>query len=190
MAERDLIEDYLAELDRRLSPEVVEELADGLEESVRAHLSRGLSPAAASAAAVKEFGRPDDVAAAFAQQSAGRRTAVALLATSPVFAGLWGTALIDAKVWQWQIPVAVAITFGVVLLAVAATLATVARSNNPMTVRLAGPAGIALILLDIAMLVAVLAVAPAFTLAMALAVPASLIRATASMRNLPRLLGG
>ncbi|WP_427893463.1 permease prefix domain 1-containing protein [Kribbella sp. GL6] len=187
MADHDLIELYLAELELRLSPAIVEELADGLEESVRAHVSRGLSPAAAREAAVREFGSPDCVVAAFVRQSPGRRTAMALLATGPVFAGLWGTALIEAKVWQWQIPKAIAIVVGLVLLVVAGTLATIARSNSLGPARFAGPAGVALILLDLGMVVAVAAVTPSVSTPMWLALFASVLRAGATARNLPSL---
>jgi hypothetical protein len=187
MADRDLIQGYLENLAGRLPPEVVEELADGLEETVRHHLALGLSPAAAVDAAIEEFGRPAQITTAFARQSAGRRTAVAMLATSPAIAASWGAALIGAEVWNWQIPVGLAVVFGAALVAVAATLMLVARSNYPSTTRLAGPASAVLILLDLSMLAAVLSVEPALNVAFAIAVPASLVRIALSARNLPRL---
>jgi hypothetical protein len=187
MADRDLIDSYLAELARRLPGEAVEELADGLEETFQHQLRLGLSPTDAAHTAIAEFGQPVLVTAAFAHESSGRRTAIALLVTAPVFAGLWGTTLISAHAWNWQIPAAVTLAFGATLLAVAATLAIVARSNNPTTTRLAGPASAALVLLDLGMLTAVAVAAPAVTWAMALAIPASLIRVAMAGRNLPRV---
>jgi HAAS len=187
MADRDLINSYLAELARRLPGEAVEELADGLEETYQHQLRLGLSPTEAAHSAISEFGRPVQVAAAFAHQSSGRRTAIALLVTAPVFAGLWGTTLITAHAWNWPIPPGAAVTFGAALLAVAVTLVIIARSNNPTTTRLAGPASVALVLLDLDMLTAVAAAAPTVTWPMALAIPASLIRVALAGRNLPRV---
>ncbi|GAA1570974.1 hypothetical protein GCM10009789_25640 [Kribbella sancticallisti] len=187
MADHDLIDGYLAEIAGRLPSEAVEELADGLDETFQHQLLRGLSPTEAAHAAIAEFGRPAQVTAAFARQSAGRHTAVALLVTAPVYAGLWGTTLITAQAWNWQIPPAAALAFGVTLLAVATTLGIVAKSNNPATARLVGPATVALILLDLGMLAAVATAAPALTWAAALAVPASLIRVAVAGRNLPRV---
>uniref|UniRef100_UPI00047774D8 hypothetical protein n=1 Tax=Kribbella catacumbae TaxID=460086 RepID=UPI00047774D8 len=59
--------------------------------------------------------------------------------------------------------------------------------NNRAAVRLAGPASVVLILLDLGMLTAVALAAPAMTWAMAFAVPASLIRIALTGRNLPRV---
>jgi hypothetical protein len=187
MADRDLIRSYLDELAHRLPPGAVEELADGLEETLQHHLRRGLCPADAARSAIAEFGRPTQVTSAFAHQSPGRRTAIALLATAPVFAVLWGTTLITAHAWNWQIPPGAAVVFGATLLAVAATLLAVAKSNNPTTTRLAGPASVALMLLDLGMLAAIATAAPAVTWPMALAVPASLARTALAARNLPHV---
>lgn len=187
MADHHLIHSYLDELARRLPPAAVEELADGLEETFQHHLRRGLSPADAAHTAIVEFGRPTQVTAAFALQSPGRRTAITLLATAPVFAALWGATLITTQAWHWPIPPAAAVIFGATLLVVAATLLFVARSKNPATTRLAGPASVALILLDLGMLAAIATTAPAVTLPMMLAVGASLTRTALAARNLPHL---
>lgn len=187
MADRDLIHNYLDELAQRLPAGTVEELADGLEETFQHHLQSGLSPADAARSAIAEFGQPTQVTTAFARQSPGRRTAIALLATAPVFAALWGTTLITTKAWHWQIPPSAAVAYGAILLAVAATLLAVAKSNDPTTGRLAGPASIALILLDLGMLAAIATAAPAVTWPMALAIPASLARTALAARNLPRV---
>jgi hypothetical protein len=187
MADRDLIHRYLDELAQRLPPQAVEELADGLEETFQHHLRQGLTPAAAAHSAIAEFGQPTQVITAFASQSSGRRTAIALLATAPVFAVLWGTTLITTQAWKWQIPPVAAVAFGAVLLTVAATLLAIAKSNIPTTALLAGPASVALILLDLSMLAAIAAAAPAVTWPMVLAVLASMARTTLAARNLPHV---
>ena len=63
MPEPGLIAGYLGTLSGQLPRPVVEELADGLEETYRRHLSLGLTPDAAAAAAVGEFGTPELIAA-------------------------------------------------------------------------------------------------------------------------------
>ncbi|MBP2348934.1 hypothetical protein JOF29_008685 [Kribbella aluminosa] len=186
MADRDLIHNYLNELAQRLPAGTVEELADGLEETFQHHLRSGLSPADAAHAAIAEFGPPAQVTTAFALQSPGRRTAIALLATAPVFAALWGTTLITTQAWHWPVPPAAAAVFGTTLLIVAVTLLSVARSKDPRTARLAGPASVALILLDLGML-AIATATPAVTWPMALAIAASLARTALAARNLPRV---
>ena len=62
----DGIADYLNVLSRQLPAAVVEELADGLEETYRRHLGLGLGPEAAARATVAEFGDPQAIAAEFA----------------------------------------------------------------------------------------------------------------------------
>ncbi|MGC4940022.1 permease prefix domain 1-containing protein [Kribbella sp. DT2] len=188
MADHDLIHNYLDELGRLLPATAVEELADGLDETFQHHLRRGLSPADAAQSAINDFGGPTEVTTAFARQSPGRRTAVALLITAPIFAVLWATTLTTAQAWTWQIPPGAAAFYGAVLLAVAATLLTVAKSNTPGTGRLAAPASIVLILLDLGMLAVIATTATAVTWPMAFAVPASLARTALTARNLPRLL--
>jgi len=187
MADRDLINSYLAELTRSLPPGDVEELADGLEETFQRHLQRGLAPTEAAHSAIAEFGQPTQVITAFARQSPGRRTAIALLVTAPLFAILWGTTLTTTQAWRWPIPPAAAVIFGATLLAVASTLLAVAKSTNPATTRLAGPASAALILLDLGMLATIATAAPTVTWPMALPVTASLARAALAARNLPHV---
>lgn len=80
MAGDDLIAAYLADLSGRLPADAVDELADGLTETYRRHLSTGVEPASAARAAIREFGEPEVVLAAFVAQSPGRRAARALLA--------------------------------------------------------------------------------------------------------------
>ncbi|MFG1812533.1 hypothetical protein ACGFIF_02115 [Kribbella sp. NPDC049174] len=109
-----------------------------------------------------------------------------MLSTAPIFAILWGIALIGAEAWRWSLPRGLPVLFGVALVAVAGTLLVVATSKNPARTRLAGPASAVLILLDLSMLITILTVQPILTTALALALPASLVRIALSTRNLPR----
>jgi hypothetical protein len=190
MDQHAVISGYLDDLASRLPPEAVEELADGLHETYQSQVARGLPPDAAAAAAVAEFGQPNQVAAAFARHSPGHRMAVRLLATAPVFATLWAASLLTAQAWTWPVPLPARIGFALLMLTTAGTLFAVALSNQPRTTTLAAPAGLALILLDAAMLTAVALAAPGLTSPMALAIPASLIRIACTARALPRLLTG
>ena len=61
-----LITGYLEVLAAQLPGPIVEELADGLTETYRSHLSRGLSADAAAEAAVEEFGSAEEILAGFA----------------------------------------------------------------------------------------------------------------------------
>lgn len=188
MADHPLIEDYLAILAERLPIDAVEELTDGLEETFQRNLARGMRPDHAARAAIVEFGQPAQVTAAFARYAPGRRAAVRLLATGPIFAALWGSTLITAQAWIWPIPLAAAIVFGATLLTVVGVLVAVASTDNPRTTRLTAPAGATLMLLDLGMLATVAFVAPAVTWPMALAIPASLARIALTAQNLPQIL--
>jgi hypothetical protein len=187
MADHDLIRSYLDELAQRLPAGAVEELADGLEETYQRHRRRGLSATDAASLAIAEFGPARQVTTAFAHQSAGHRTAIALLVTAPVFALLWGTTLITARAWTWHIPPGAAAIYGAFLLTVAATLLKVAMSENLTITRLAGPASLVLMMLDAGMLSAIAAASPALTWPMGFAVLASLTRVLLTGRSLPRL---
>jgi hypothetical protein len=188
MASHPLIEAHLAELARHLPTHVLDELADGLTETYDQHLARGQDPTAAATAAIAEFGQPDQIAAAFIHHAPGRRAALALLITGPVFAACWAPSLILSHAWTWPIPTPAALAFGLTLLGVVATLATAATSHHYPRTRLAGAGAIGLILLDLALLAAVLLVAPTLVWPMALAIPASLTRIGLTTRTLPQLL--
>jgi hypothetical protein len=191
MASHTLINAHLAELARRLPAPVVDELADGLTETYEHHLARGLHPTAAAAAAIAEFGSPDQITAAFTRQAPGRRTALVLLATGPVFAACWGPSLIMAKPWTWPIPVTAALAFGLALLAVVAVLATAATSRRHYRrTRLAAIGAVGLVLLDTTMLAAVMFAAPVLVWPMAVAIPASLARIALTLRALPPVVVG
>ena len=188
MAGHQLIDDYLAELARRLPADDVDELADGLEEAFRRHQRRGLSAAGAAAAATAEFGNPDLIVKAFIREAPGRRAALALLASGPIFAALWGSSLLSAQAWTWPIPLGAAVAFGATLLAVVATLVAVVVSRSYQRTKLTGPACGLLVLLDGAMLVAIAYAAPALSWPMALAIPASVVRIGLAVATVPRIL--
>ncbi len=184
MAEHALITGYLDQLARRLPDEVIDELADGLTEGFRRHQHNGLDPDEAAAAVLAEFGSPAEVTAAFARNAPGRRTAIRLLATGPVFAGLWAVSLITAHAWTWAVPLPARLGFGALLLITAGALATVVLGNDLGRMRLVAPAAVALMLLDAAMIATAALVAPVVTGPMALAIPASLARITLTARSL------
>lgn len=188
MAGHQLIDEYLAELARRLPGADVDELADGLDETFQHHRRRGLPAASAAAAATAEFGHPDLIIKAFVRQAPGRRTALALLASGPLFGALWGSSLISAHAWTWPIPLGAVVAFGGTLLAVVCALIAATLSRSYRRTRLAGPACGLLVLLDGAMLAAIALAAPALSWPMALAIPASLVRIGLAARSVPRIL--
>ncbi|GAA3561280.1 hypothetical protein GCM10022419_047410 [Nonomuraea rosea] len=166
----------------------MEELADGLAEAYEAHLAALGEPGAAARAAIAEFGDAEVITAAFVRDSPWRRTAVALLATGPIMALLWGLTLISARMWTWPIAPALRITYGLALAATVLTLLSVVREKRAYrrTQATTLAAAIALILLDAGMLTA--AVANLSPWPLALATSASLIRVTLTVRALPPLL--
>lgn len=189
MAGHVLIEAHLATLARRLPAGAVDELADGLAETYQHHLARGLDPDAAATVAVAEFGDTEQILAAFTRQAPGRRAALALLATGPVFAACWGPSLIMSHAWAWPIPLAAEVAFGLVLLGIVAILAIAATSHRDYgRTQLAAAGGIGLIVLDTAMLTAVVLAAPTLVWPMVLAIPASLARIGFTARSVPRVL--
>jgi hypothetical protein len=151
----------MAALARSLPAPVVDELADGLNETWQRHLAAGLAPAEAARAAIAEFGSPAQITDAFVSQAPGRRAALLLLATGPVAALSWGTALVTSRAWSWPVPTAVAAVLGcVLLLAVAALVVAATSRHSYRRTRIAHPAALAVAGLDMTMLTIVLLVAP------------------------------
>ena len=188
MAEPGVIADYLARLAQGLPPRIVEELADGLGEAYECQLARGLPPADAAAAAVAQFGEVAAIAASFAAVAPARRAARILLAAGPMVGGCWGAVLIAGRAWDWPIPSATRVVFGVVLIAVIVLLATAAYASSYRRATQAAMAGCALLAtLDAAMLTALLLVGapntPLFLLAAGME-SARLIFTTRTMRTL------
>jgi hypothetical protein len=189
MAEHHLIDGYLTAIVRRLPADAVDELVDGLTETYRRHLSRGLTPAEAADAAIAEFGEPELVVAAFVNQSPGRRLARALLCSGPAVGICWGAALAADHAWSSPVPVALRVAFGLTLLTAIGSLVTAATgSRSYRRTRVSAAGGLGLILVDATMLAIVLLAAVPLAWPMALAIPASLTRIALTTRAIPRLL--
>jgi hypothetical protein len=186
-----LITSYLDALSRQLPGPVVEELADGLEETYRRHLNLGLAPYAAAAAAVTEFGAPELIAAEFARAHPARRAARLLLAAGPAVGACWGAALLTGRAWTWPVPLAASIVPGLALAAVVALLAVAARTTR---YRSAGRAGVAACVgtaaLDTFMIIGVLAADPALRWVAVVAMTASAVRLGLSARLIRSVLAG
>jgi hypothetical protein len=191
MPEPGLISGYLDTLSGQLPGPVVEELADGLEETCRRNLSLGLTPDAAAAAAVAEFGAPELIAAEFARAHPARRAARHMLVTGPVVGSCWAVALILSRAWTWPVPMAADLVPGLALAAVVALLAFAARSTRYRPIGRAGAAGcIGTAALDTFMIISVLAADPAAGWAVAVAITASTARLALTMRLVRPVLAG
>ena len=186
MAGHHLIDEHLATLARHLPAGAVDELTDGLLETWQRHLDAGLTPDEAAQAAITEFGDPAQIAGAFVAQSAGRRTARALLATGPLVGVCWGASLVVGQAWTWPVPTPAAAGFGLGLVAVIAALIAAATSRcSYRRTRLGEAGGLGLVILDAVMVAAVLLVAPALVWPMLAAIPASLARIGLTLGTLP-----
>ena len=186
-----LIAGYLDALAGRLPGPVVEELVDGLEETYRRRLGLGLTPDAAAAAAVAEFGDPELIAAEFARAHPARRAARRLLAAGPVVGSCWAVALIISRAWTWPVPMTAGLVPGLALVAVVALLAFAARSTRYRPIGRAGAAGcIGTAALDTFMIISVLAADPAAGWAVAVAITASAARLALNMRLVRPVLAG
>jgi hypothetical protein len=190
MAEHHLIEDYVTTLRGRLPADAVDELADGLTETYRHHLSRGHDPDRAAQVAIDEFGAPDLILTAFVRQAPGRQAALTMLFTGPVVGGCWAATLIAGRAWTWPVPPTVKVTAGAILLAVISTLVVAATSRRSYRrTSVSAIAGLGLIALDLTMLTAVLLLAAVpLVWPMILAIPASATRVVLTTRTLTRLL--
>ena len=186
-----LISDYLTALSAQLPGPVVEELADGLDQTRQHYLNQGLDPDSATDAALAEFGDPQVIVAAFTRLSPARRAARRLLATGPVVGACWGTALLMSRAWTWPVPIAGRVLFGVALITVISLLAAAAFGRRYRPVGRAGAAGcVGITLLDTAMLLTVIAALPALIWPLMLAVAASAARLTFTVRALRPLMTG
>jgi hypothetical protein len=180
-----LIRGYLDTLAARLPASVTDELADGLTETYRFHLSRGLPPSAAAAAAVAEFGPAEEIAAAFTPVNPARR----LLRIGPVVGACWVAALATSRVGRsWTGWIASAPAWAVVSVVLAGLIGLLAVAALGRRYRLATATGVAgcfgYAALDAALIVAaILVLAPVgwFT---ALAMAASLTRIAVTAKAL------
>jgi hypothetical protein len=179
MAEAGVIADYLTVLSAQLPASVVEELADGLDQTCERYLNQGLGAQAAAEAAIAEFGAPEVILAHFTRLSPARQAARRLLATGPAVGGCWAIALITGRAWSWPVPVAARVLVGVALGGTIGLLATAAFSTKYRSIRRAGTAGCAgITALDITMLVTAALVLPAVAWPVILAMAASAARLT------------
>jgi hypothetical protein len=180
---------YLTALSAQLPAPIVEELADGLEQTRLHYLEQGLDPDAAAGAALAEFGQPDVIVAAFTRLSPARHAARRLLATGPAVGACWGTALITSRAWTWPVPVAARILFGVVLITAIGLLTAAAFGSQYRSVGRAGTAGCAgIAAVDAAMLVTVTLAGPVLIWPLILAIAASAARLTFTARTLRPVL--
>ncbi len=184
-----LIASYLDALAGQLPGPVVEELADGLEQTYRRHLSLDLAPKEAAAAAVAEFGDPELIAAEFARAHPARRAAMRLLTIGPAVGLCWAVALLTGRAWTWPVPLAARFVPGVALVTVVALLAVAARTTRYRSVGRAGTGGcIGTAAMDTAMIIGTLAADPAVRSAAAVAMIASVARLGLSARLLRAVL--
>ena len=179
---------YVAGLHRRLPAAIADEAADGLIETYEHHLASGASEQAAAHAAVAEFGDLGTVVGEFTRQAPGRRAARLLLATGPVAGACWAAALILSRAWTWPVPAAARLSFGAVLLLAVLALAVAATSRHSYRrTRLTAAVGPFILFLDATAVAAVVLAAPAVTVALGVAVGASLGRIAFTAWTLPRL---
>jgi hypothetical protein len=191
MPQASLITDYLSVLSAQLPAPLVEELADGLDETHQHYLTQGLTPAAAASAAVAEFGEPQVIVAAFTRMSPARHAARKLLATGPVVGGCWAAALITGRAWTWPVPATVFLLIGVALITVIGLLAAAAFGRRYLSARRAGAvACVGITVLDGVMLITAVLAIPVLVWPVILAAAASLARLTFTARVLPAVLTG
>lgn len=181
MPRHHLIEDYLDGL-RALPSDVVEELADGLAETYDHHRARGRTPEQAARTAITEFGTTEQILAAFDEIASGPRTARLLLATGPLAGLCWGTALLTSRAWTWPVPSWAPPVLGAGLVTVIVLLLVAVRGRRGRRVASFGAGG--LVLLDALVIIGVLAVAPAASWPLRLAMLASVVRACLTARTL------
>lgn len=184
MPRHPLIETYLHGL-HVLPANVVAELTDGLTETYDHHRTLGSEPEQAARAAIEEFGTAEQILTAFDQIALGRRVSRRLLATGPLVGLCWATALIAGRAWRWPVPSWVPLTLAGALVTVTALLLVGAGGRHLHRAAPLGASG--LVLLDTIALSGVLAVAPAMSWPLRLALLASLVRVCITARTLPAL---
>jgi len=189
MPESGLIADQLAALAARLPARIVEELADGLDETYRCYLGRGLGNEAAARAAIAEFGDPQVIAATFTAAGPARRAARRLLVAGPGAGLCWGTVLIATRAWTWPVPDAARGVLGAALLLAVGLLARAAFGQSYRAVSHAAIAGcMCIAVLDTAMIGLSISLALTPRWPVVLAVVASTLRITYGIRSVcPRL---
>jgi hypothetical protein len=186
-----LIGDYLAILSADLPGRIVDELADGLDETYRRYLGQSHDPEAAARSAVTEFGEPRVIVAAFADASRARKTARRLLTAGPVVGLGWASVLISARAWTWPVPVVPRVLFGLALITVIGLLAAATLSRQYRLVcRAAAAACVGTAILDAVMTGTVLVIAPALVWPITVAVVLSAGRSGFALRSVHHALTG
>lgn len=180
-----LIQDYLASLSAQLPAQIVEELADGLDDTCQFYVRQGLAPDLAAQSAVAEFGEPQVILADFSRANPARRAARRLLTMGPGVGACWAAALIASHAWAWPLPLPARILPGLALISVIALLAVAAFGTRYRMAARAGLAGCAgTVALDAAMIIGVALVIPSVTWMAAGAMAASAGRIAVSARSL------
>jgi hypothetical protein len=187
-----LITDYLGVLAGQLPGPVVEELADGLEETYERHRGLGLAPDVAAAAAVAEFGDPQLIAAEFTRAHPARRAARTLLRIGPVVGCCWAAVLVTGRAWTWPVPVIAGLAVGLALVSCVVLLAVAVRGIRYRPVARAGIAGCAgFAALDATMIIGIIFADPALSSAAMIAMVLSAGRFALCLRMLrPALVKG
>ena len=135
------LERYLAEVaarlpgTRRACSGIVAELRSGLLDAADSHEAAGLAPAAAAAAAIREFGDPGLIGDGLRPEAAAghaRQVAAVLLASGPLVGLLWLAAAVSSRpaihiaaFWQWT-TLPAGLGAGIELVAVAVTVTALA----------------------------------------------------------------
>jgi hypothetical protein len=186
-----LIAGHVGALSARLPARIVEELADGLDQTYHRYLEQGLGEEAAAQAAVAEFGDPQLIAASFTAASPARQAARRLLVTGPCAGLCWATVLIATRAWTWPVPDAARGAFGAALLLAVALLARAAFGQSYRAVSHAAIAGcICIAVLDTVMIGLSISLALMPRWPVALAVVASTLRITYGIRSVARVCAG
>jgi hypothetical protein len=186
-----LIDDYLAALSANLPARIVDELADGLDQTYHRHLGQSHDPETAARGAVAEFGEPWVIVAAFTDASRGRKTARRLLAAGPAVGLCWAIVLISARAWTWPVPVVARVLFGVALITVVGLLAVATSGRQYRLVcRAAAAACAGTAVLDAVVTGTVLVIAPALVWPVAVAVVLSAGRSGFALWNVRYALTG
>ena len=180
-----LIRGYMEVVAGQLPASIVDELADGLTETYRSYLSRGLS----AEAAVEEFGPAEEILAGFARVNPARRAARRLLGLGPVVGACWVAALVTSRVWPGPLPARIGVS--VALLACIGLLAVAALGRRYRVSVFSGVAGFAgFAALDTALIVGVVVLAGPLTWVTALAMAGSAVRVALCARALRPAMAG
>ncbi|MFI6168353.1 permease prefix domain 1-containing protein [Nocardia sp. NPDC051052] len=205
-----MIDDYLAELDKRLlgrKAAIVAEIADGLAEAVEYHRARGLPLHEAQRAAIAEFGETASLANEFAPEIAARRVrryGFGLMATGPLIGTAWFAAAFAGSfaAVPWWLTVAGVATFVAIALVMQPLAAYTTAAMGPASrwIRLSCHAAargllvtaVGAITIDVSLmtaLAAVLVFAPtsAATLPAAAGVALSIVRIAIAVTSVQRL---